>query len=245
MMENEEMNPKQSPEDQAETSSPEAKIPVEAEAGAANAIEVEVEKVVASREQELEQELEGLRAQLEKAQQEHRDGREKMMRVAADADNQRKRLHKEREDFLKYGHEGLFKELLAPLDNLERTMTHLPDDCEDKQIQSLRQGLTLIIKQFHDKMAKYHVKPFSSLGEPFDPNLHEALNSVESNEALPGTVLSEFQRGYMLHDRLLRPALVTVAREAKPEQPASEICSADTESECPETPTASDGPNQD
>ncbi len=244
-MENEEMNHEQTDAGSTEPASAEARPLSESEASAAGGIEVEVEKQSTSREKQAQTQIDELQAQLEQAQQEQRETREKMLRVAADVDNQRKRLQKEKEDFLRYGHEGLFRELLAPMDNLERTLTHLPQDASDPQIQSLRQGLTLVIKQLHDKLAKFHLMPFDSLGQAFDPNLHEALNSVESKEAAPGTVVSEFQRGYRLHDRLLRPALVTVAREPKPvEEPAAEHKAVDAESERPESQPGSDGSSQ-
>lgn len=165
-----------------------------------------------------------LARELEKARQEAKEAKERMLRVAADADNTRKRALKERDEAIKFGQEGLLRELLPALDNLERTLAHIPADADDPVILGLKEGLSMILKQFQDSLAKYALIGFSAVGEQFDPNRHEALNKKETDEAPPGTVLEEMHRGYMLHDRLLRAALVTVA--CQPGQ-----CGADDEAE--------------
>jgi molecular chaperone GrpE len=161
---------------------------------------------------------------LEKARQEAKEAKERMLRVAADADNTRKRAIKERDEAIKFGQEGLLRDLLTALDNLERTLNHIPEDSQDQVVQGLRQGLIMVLKQFQDTLARYDLTGFSSVGEMFDPARHEALSKKETDESPPGTILEEMHRGYMLHDRLLRAALVIVACEAGE-------CSADEESE--------------
>jgi molecular chaperone GrpE len=111
------------------------------------------------------------------------------------------------------GQEGLLRDLLTALDNLERTLNHIPKDTEDQVVLGLRQGISMVLKQFQDTLARYELTGFSSVGEMFNPSRHEALSKKETDETPPGTVLEEMHRGYMLHDRLLRAALVIVACE--------------------------------
>jgi len=173
---------------------------------------------------------------LEKARQEAKEAKERMLRVAADADNTRKRALKERDEAIKFGQEGLLRELLPALDNLERTLAHVPADADDPVILSLKEGLSMILKQFQDSLAKYALIGFSAVGEQFDPNRHEALNKKETDEAPPGTVLEEMHRGYMLHDRLLRAALVTVACQPG-ECGDADGAEAESDAESKEAPT--------
>jgi molecular chaperone GrpE len=154
---------------------------------------------------------EQLVAELEKAQKEAQAAKDRMLRVAADADNIRKRALKERDESIKFGQEGLLRDLLPALDNLERTLAHVPADVEDPVIKGLQEGLSMVLKQFQDSLERNALTGFSAVGEMFDPSRHEALSNKESNEVAPGTVVEEMHRGYMLHDRLLRPALVVVA----------------------------------
>jgi len=154
-----------------------------------------------------------LAPELEKARQEAKEAKERMLRVAADADNTRKRALKERDEAIKFGQEGLLRDLLTALDNLERTLNHIPEGSQDPVVEGLREGLGMVLKQFQDTLARYDLNGFSSVGEMFDPNRHEALSRKETDEVKPGTVLEEMHRGYLLHDRLLRAALVIVACE--------------------------------
>ncbi|HUU02802.1 MAG TPA: nucleotide exchange factor GrpE [Myxococcota bacterium] len=152
-----------------------------------------------------------LTAALQKSRDEAKAARDKMLRALADADNQRKRLVKEKQEIIKYNQEGLLRDLLIPLDNLERTLEHIPEGNGNPAIESLREGVTMVLRQFEETLTKHSLQGFSALGQKFDPALHEAIQSVESPDVEPGTVIAEMHRGYKLHDRLLRPALVTVA----------------------------------
>lgn len=186
--------------DKKDEVSPEEETVVEVEVGAP-----EEEGTGPSRE-ELIQTVEKLRGEAQAA-------RDRMLRIAADADNTRKRAIKERDEAIKFGQEGLLRDLLTALDNLERTLTHIPPDAEGPVIQGLREGLSMVLKQFQDSLARYDLTGFSAVGEMFDPARHEALSKKETDETPPGTVLEEMHRGYMLHDRLLRASLVIVACE--------------------------------
>ncbi|MCX7822472.1 MAG: nucleotide exchange factor GrpE [Syntrophobacterales bacterium] len=134
---------------------------------------------------------------------------DRMLRMMADVDNMRKRLEREREDIICYGNEQLLKELLPVIDNLERALQHGGDQCDPKVI---REGIELTLKNFFSVLEKFGCKPFDSLGMPFDPRYHEAVMQRESTEYPENTVIEEFQKGYTFRDRLLRPAMVVVAK---------------------------------
>ncbi len=136
---------------------------------------------------------------------------EQVLRMAADLDNQRKRSLKERDEALKYGQERLLSELLPIVDNLKRTVKFVPEQNQDPILNSLGDGLKLILQQFTELLGKNSVQSFSSVGQPFDPNWHEALLRTETTDYPPGTIIDELSQGYKIHERLLRPAMVNVA----------------------------------
>ncbi|MEJ5301538.1 MAG: nucleotide exchange factor GrpE [Thermodesulforhabdaceae bacterium] len=135
--------------------------------------------------------------------------RDRMLRMTADVDNMRKRLERERENIICYGNEQLLRELLPVVDNLERALQHSGGDADFK---TLREGVELTLKNFLTVLEKFGCKPFESVGMPFDPRYHEAVMQRESSEYPENTVIEEFQKGYMFRDRLLRPAMVVVAK---------------------------------
>jgi len=155
---------------------------------------------------------EGLRGQLELSQQKSRETMERlkeahdrMLRAAADLENYKKRAQREKEELQKFGNEKLLKELLPVLDNLDRALAAAAAD------DPLRAGVLLVRTSFEQVLARYGVKGFSALGQSFDPAFHEALMQVPTQEKPAGTVMVEHARGFTLHDRLVRPALVGVA----------------------------------
>jgi molecular chaperone GrpE len=156
--------------------------------------------------------LQALQAELDQARAEASEAKERMLRVAADADNTRKRALREKQEALKYGLEGFAKDLLSLVDNLDRTLVHVPAGSTEPALVSLRQGVEMVLRQLLDTLARHQVVAFGALGQPFDPTRHEAINQRETRDAPPGTVLEELHRGFMLSDRLLRPALVVVAK---------------------------------
>jgi molecular chaperone GrpE len=156
-------------------------------------------------------ELESLRAQLELSMEKGRETLEKLkdeherrLRASADLENYKKRALREREDVQKFGVEKLAKDLLPVVDNLDRALSAAPAD------DSLVEGVKLVRTSFEQVLARHGIKGFSALGQLFDPTLHEALLQVPSEEA-PGTVVMEHARGFLIHERLLRPAMVGVA----------------------------------
>ena len=130
---------------------------------------------------------------------------DRLARLQAEFDNARKRAAREQSEFREYAVADAVKALLPILDSFDRALaTHAGEE-------SFR-GIELINRQFHDALAKLGVRPIPAAGEPFDPHLHQAVEMVDTTDAPDHTVLEELQRGYKLKDRLLRPAMVRVAR---------------------------------
>ena len=130
---------------------------------------------------------------------------ERHLRAAADLENYKRRAGREKEEVERFGIQKLLKDLLPVIDNLDRALEH------GEVKGPLGEGVAATRRIFEETLGRYGVKGFSSVGEPFDPNRHEAMQQVATAEMAPGTVVSEMVRGYMLHDRLVRPALVSVA----------------------------------
>ncbi|SDY51317.1 molecular chaperone GrpE [Evansella caseinilytica] len=131
----------------------------------------------------------------------------RMLRLQADYDNFRRRTRLEREADAKYRSQRLVEELLPILDNFERAML-TPLDSEDGK--SFMQGVEMIYRQFQDALAKEGVEPIKTVGEPFDPQVHQAVMQVKVEEYDSNIVVEELQKGYMLKDRVIRPAMVKV-----------------------------------
>ena len=146
---------------------------------------------------------------LEQARQEAARYKDQLLRTLADFDNFRKRSRREQAEGEKKAREDLLRDLLPVFDNLERAMAHTEKATD---VQSVADGVRMVIRQFTDTLAKLGVERVPSVGLPFDPALHEAIQHLESNEHPPGTVAAEIQGGYRAHDRLIRPALVVVAK---------------------------------
>ena len=143
-------------------------------------------------------------------QREIEDWRGRAYRHAADLENARRRFNRERDELKKFGVEGLLRDMLPVVDNLERALAH------SESGHSLVEGVELVLRQFVQVAGQYGAKPFDATGEIFDPQRHEAMSQIPMADVEPGTVIEVFQRGWMLHDRLVRPAMVVVA-SAPPE----------------------------
>jgi molecular chaperone GrpE len=136
--------------------------------------------------------------------------RDKLLRAYAELENFRKRVQREREEDRRYAAAPLARDLFPILDNLRRAV-----EAAEKggTIDDLRQGVAMVLQQAQEVLAKHHVQAIAAVGQPFDPNLHEALTQVPSAEHPPMTVVQEAERGYLLHDRVLRPAKVIVSAQ--------------------------------
>lgn len=152
------------------------------------------------------QPISGLESEITKLKAE-RDGLfDRLARLQAEFDNYRKRQTKENQDFRDYALSHAILGLLPIVDSFDRAL-EAPDG------KDFRKGVELINRQFHDALAKLGVEPIPAVGQPFDPNLHQAVQMVDGGDVPENHVVNELQRGYKLKDRLLRPAMVTVAKK--------------------------------
>jgi molecular chaperone GrpE len=152
---------------------------------------------------------EQLRAEIDRNDALEKDKRElhdRWLRTAAEFENFKKRTKKESDEASTRGREQLLKELLPALDNLERALKHAPAG------DPLAVGVMQTEKQLLQALEKFGVVRFTSVGKPFDPSMHDAIQQVETTEHAPGAVAQEFASGYMIGPRLLRPAMVAVAK---------------------------------
>ncbi|MDR3557473.1 MAG: nucleotide exchange factor GrpE [Syntrophobacteraceae bacterium] len=150
---------------------------------------------------------------LKKRESELKDAQERTLRLAAELDNTRKRLEREKSDGISYANESIMRQLVEVIDNLERAIEH--GEKENENCAGLLEGVRMTLKAFVDVLARFGAAPFESVGECFDPNKHEAVLQEQNPDYPDMTVTREFQKGYTLRDRLLRPARVAVARSPK------------------------------
>jgi len=151
-----------------------------------------------------------LEQKLEAAAGEARENYDRLLRVSAEFENYKKRVSRETEDLRKFAVQSLVKDLLPIIDNLELALKSTPEAGEAAGSR-LRDGVALTHKEILKTFDKYNVKQIDALGQPFDPNYHEAVMREEDEDHPPNTVINELQKGYLLHDRLIRPAMVVVS----------------------------------
>jgi len=157
-------------------------------------------------------EIDQLRRQLQEKTEEAARNYDLYLRERAEAANFKKRLAREKSEALRFASEPLVRDLLPVVDNLERAVEHAEGDG-----QSVIEGVRLVLKSLLDILGRHGVKRIEAVGEQFDPTRHEAMAQVESLEHEPNQVVDQHHSGYLLHDRLLRPALVTVSgRKSRP-----------------------------
>ena len=156
-------------------------------------------------------EAQPLTEQLAAKTREASEAYDRMLRVSAEFENYRKRSSREMEDFRKYANEALLRDLLPVVDNLERAL-EVPVDGQVND--PLRQGIELTLKEVQKVLERFVVRPIDARGQPFDPAFHEAMMQEENSTVPENTVIRQFQKGYTIHDRLLRPAMVIVAKAA-------------------------------
>jgi len=144
---------------------------------------------------------------------------DKVLRLLAENQNVRKNQEKEKEDILKYGSFNFASQILNLTDNLDRAFSIFKhnEKFKDKEFLEITNGIELIEKELFNTLEKNNITYIDCLDKKFDPNFHQALSEIDS-EKEPGTVIEEVQKGYMLHDRLLRPSLVNVAKSSKKEE---------------------------
>lgn len=157
----------------------------------------------------LEAEMNKIKEQLALKEAEAKENYERFLRTCAELENFKKRAAREKDEFFKFAQEGMTRELLPILDNLERAVEHSK---AAQDFKGLVEGVEMTVKQFLQCLDKFGVTPVKAMGERFDPALHEAIMQVEEGDYDSDIVVGEHQKGYILNDRLIRPSLVTVAK---------------------------------
>ena len=165
--------------------------------------EISVESVGSKESEETEENL------LEKERTHARNMEERFLRVNAEFENYKKRIVRENSERFKYFNLDLIKELLPSLDNLERAITHAKS--ENKDFDSMIEGLEMVNKMTHEVFEKFGVSRVNTVGEVFDPNIHQAVGVVQSDSVPENHIVEECLGGYLLHDRIIRPAMVRVS----------------------------------
>jgi molecular chaperone GrpE len=153
--------------------------------------------------QQIERELENLKKDRDSLY-------DRLLRKQAEFDNYKKRVEREKSDYIQFASAELMKELLNTLDSFDRALETAAADTSSASENTLR-GFELIAKQLHDTLGRFGLKPIEAMGQTFDPNFHQAVSTEASDEAEENTVVREMRKGYTLNGRLLRPAMVSVS----------------------------------
>lgn len=148
-----------------------------------------------------------LEEQLAVKEKEARENWDRFLRERADLENYRKRVGREKEELLNYGNKSLLEEILPVIDNLERALAHASEDGLGAVVEGIRMTHVMLLSA----LKKFSVTPIDAVGQPFDSAFHQAMAQVPTDQHEPNTVVEEYQKGYMLKERLLRPSMVTVA----------------------------------
>ena len=156
------------------------------------------------------EEIKDLKSKLEIKTGEAEESYDRLLRVSAEFENYKKRTAREMADFKKYANQSLLRELLPVIDNHDLAIKAAAE-ASDNTDACLLDGVELTRKEILKVFENFHVEPIDALGKPFDPNFHEAVMREESDEHPENTVVNELQKGYLMHDRLLRPSMVVVA----------------------------------
>jgi molecular chaperone GrpE len=170
-------------------------------------------------EERQEKEIGELKKKLEEKEKEIKEDHDRLLRLAADFENYKKRAARDKEDWTKFANEDLIRAILPFIDNLERAVNHA-QKVADTGV--LIEGVRLTIQQILQSLNKFGLSSFQSVGKPFDPTVHEAMLVIETDQHEPNQVVEEFQKGYLLNDRLLRPATVSVSKPPEKEAQTSE-----------------------
>ena len=168
--------------------------------------EEETQEEISIETEESTNELETLQANLKEFQ-------EKYLRVLAESENARKRMQKERQEMTKYAIENVLVEFLHPLDSLEKALQFAESMSEE--VKNWAVGFEMLLNQFKQILTNHGVEEYHSVGKPFDPHIHDAVEMVESSEYAPGVVVEECLRGYKMGDRPIRVARVKVAKKVE------------------------------
>jgi len=168
--------------------------------------------------------------ELAAARQEAAQLKDQLLRALAEAENVRRRAQREREDAAKYAIANFARDVLQVSDNLHRALEAIPESAlaADEALRNLHEGVSATERQLDAALERQQVKRIWPMGEKFDANLHQAMFEVQTAEQAPGTVVQVMQAGYLIHDRLLRPALVAVAKQPAGDAPPAGTGKVDT-----------------
>ena len=189
--------------DQQQTPSEQEEQVVAPEAVEDQATSVNTEAGAADAGADIQAQILSLNEQLEEA-------KNQTLRAQAEAQNARRRAEQDVEKAHKFGQEKIINDLLPVVDNLERALAAI--DADNEAFKGVIEGIELTLKSFVDSLKRHKVESVDPEGEPFDPQLHQAMSMVESPDVEPNTVINVFQKGYTLHGRLVRPAMVVVSK---------------------------------
>ena len=156
-----------------------------------------------------------LAARLEKAEKEAAENYDRYLRAVAELENYKKRSVREKADTIRYGTENLLRDILPLMDSIDRAMVHA---CNSDDFEAFRKGLDMLRQQLISCLAKHGVEQIEAVGKEFDPNFHEAMMQVEGEKERHNTVAEEFETGYLLNGRLLRPSKVSVLKHTDTEK---------------------------
>ncbi len=149
---------------------------------------------------------------LQEAEKKAAENYDKYVRAVAELDNYKKRAVREKADAIQYGNENLLRDILPLVDNMDRALEHA---CNSEDFDAFKKGLKMLQEQLLGCLQKHGVEQIEAVGKDFDPHVHEAMLQVESEEHEESKVVGEFERGYLLNGRLLRPAKVSVCRRSQ------------------------------
>lgn len=158
--------------------------------------------------------------ELEKLKNELAESKDKYLRVLAESENARKRLQKEKQEMIQYAQQSLIIDFLNPIDHMENALKFTQQ--MSNEVKHWAIGFQMILSQFKDVLTSTGVTPFASEGKPFDPHRHEAIESVSSEDFPPGTVIEECLKGYLMGDKVIRPARVKVSKAPQKEASKTE-----------------------
>lgn len=170
----------------------------------------------------LSQELQDLKNLHEEKLKESEEQSEQQVRLQAEFENFRRRSLKEKQESLKFGHQNLVKDLLSTVDNLERALEHGAQNA-GAEGKGILDGVELVHREILGALAKHGVSEIEAEAQTFDPSVHEAMGQVPNSDVPPNTVLQVLQKGYVIHDRMLRPSRVIVSREPSADEASIDV----------------------
>lgn len=174
-----------------------------------------------------------LQEEIKKLQEEVKEHKSKYLNLLAELENSRKRMQKEKSESNKFAISNVMSEFIQPIDNFENAL-NCADNMSD-EIKNWAMGFKMILEQLKSSLANQGIKPFSSLGEQFDPHKHEAMETIEDESKEEGLITKEFIKGYMIYDRVLRPAKVEVVKRPSPKQEEGQEAHTDQKEEEPKS----------